>query len=128
MATLIKSTNLDFDTVKTRLKDYLKAQSEFSDYNFEGSGLSNLLDVLAYNTHLNGLTANFALNESFLNTAQLRASIVSHAEALGYVPRSFTASQALLNLSILITASNRPTSVTLPVGTSGRNFPVGTIQ
>lgn len=118
MATLIKSTNLDFDTVKTRLKDYFKAQSEFSDYDFEGSGLSNILDVLAYNTHLNGLTANFALNESFLNTAQLRSSVVSHAEALGYVPRSFTASQALLNLSILITASNRPTSVTLPVGTS----------
>jgi len=118
MATLIKSTSLDFNTIKTRLKDDLKKQAEFKDYDFEGSGLSNILDVLAYNTHLNGLTANFALNESFLNTAQLRSSVVSHAEALGYVPRSFTASQALLNLSVLITDANRPTSVTLPVGTS----------
>ena len=118
MATLIKSTSLDFNTIKTRLKDDLKKQAEFKDYDFEGSGLSNILDVLAYNTHLNGLTANFALNESFLNTAQLRSSVVSHAEALGYVPRSFTASQALLNLSVLITDANRPTSVTLPAGTS----------
>ena len=62
MATTIKSTDLDFDTVKARLKDYLKSKSEFSDYNFEASGLSNILDVLAYNTHFNGLTANFALN------------------------------------------------------------------
>ena len=118
MATLIKSTSLDFNTIKTRLKDDLKKQAEFKDYDFEGSGLSNILDVLAYNTHVNGLTANFALNESFLNTAQLRSSVVSHAEALGYVPRSFTASQALLNLSVLITDANRPTSVTLPAGTS----------
>ena len=118
MATLIKSANLDFNTIKTRLKDYLKAQSEFADYDFEGSGLSNILDVLAYNTHLNGLTANFALNESFLNTAQLRASVVSHAEALGYVPRSYTSSKAQVNLAITITTADRPTSVTLPVGTS----------
>lgn len=69
MATTIKSTELDFDTIKTRLKDFLKSKSEFADYNFEGSGLNNILDVLAYNTHFNGLIANFALNESFLNTA-----------------------------------------------------------
>ena len=62
MATTIKSTQLDFDTIKTSLKDYLKAKTEFSDYNFEGSGLNNILDVLAYNTHLNGLIANFSLN------------------------------------------------------------------
>ena len=54
MTTTIKSSQLDFDTIKTSLKDYLKAKNEFSDYNFEGSGLSNILDVLAYNTHLNG--------------------------------------------------------------------------
>lgn len=118
MATTIKSTDLDFDTVKTRLKDYLKSKAEFSDYNFEASGLSNVLDVLAYNTHFNGLTANFALNESFLNTAQLRSSIVSHAEALGYTPRSYTSSKANLNISITISDSNRPTTITLPRGTS----------
>ena len=116
MATTIQSTDLDFDTIKTRLKDYFKKQNEFNDYDFEAAGLSNLLDVLAYNTHFNGLIANFAINESFLNTAQLRSSIISHAEALGYVPRSYTSSQAKLNLSISISASNRPNLVDLPRG------------
>ena len=118
MATSIKSTELDFDTIKSRLKDYLRAKDEFSDYDFEGSGLSNILDVLAYNTHFNGLLANFALNESFLNTSQLRSSIVSHAEALGYVPRSYTSSKALVNLSVGISSLTRPTTITLPRGTS----------
>lgn len=118
MATTIKSADLDFDTIKTRLKDYLKSKTEFADYDFEAGGLSNILDVLAYNTHLNGLTANFALNESFLNTAQLRSSVVSHAEMLGYVPLSMTASRAFLNLSIIISAANRPTNITIPRGTS----------
>ena len=62
MATTIQSTDLDFDTIKTRLKDYFKRQSEFNDYDFEASGLSNILDVLAYNTHFNGLIANFSIN------------------------------------------------------------------
>ena len=74
MATTIKSSELDFDTIKTKLKNHFKSQAVFKDYDFEASGLSNILDVLAYNTHINGLTANFALNESFLNTAQLRSS------------------------------------------------------
>tara|TARA_B100000614_G_scaffold101022_1_gene90776 strand:+ start:2136 stop:4025 length:1890 start_codon:yes stop_codon:yes gene_type:complete len=117
MATTIQSTDLDFDTIKTRLKDYFKRQSEFNDYDFEASGLSNILDVLSYNTHFNGLIANFALNESFLNTAQLRSSIISHAEALGYVPRSYTSAQAKLNISISISATNRPNLVTLPRNT-----------
>ena len=114
MATTIKSTELDFDTIKTRLKDFLKSKSEFADYNFEGSGLNNILDVLAYNTHFNGLIANFALNESFLNTAQLRSSVVSHAETLGYVPRSYSSSVALLNLQVVITDAVRPETITLP--------------
>ena len=96
---IIKSTDLDFDTIKRSLKDYFKQQSEFSDYNFEASGLSNILDVLAYNTHINGLTANLAVNESFLNSAQLRSSVVSHAENLGYYPRSKTASTAVINIT-----------------------------
>lgn len=118
MATTIRSTQLDFDTIKGRLKDFLKQQTEFQDYDFEASGLSNILDVLAYNTHFNGLTANFALNESFINTAQLRSSVVALAEGLGYVPTSFTSSQAALNLSVLVTGSNRPTTITLPRGTT----------
>ena len=114
MSTTIQSTDLDFDTIKTRLKDYFKRQSEFTDYDFEGSALSNILDVLAYNTHFNGLTSNFALNESFLNTAQLRSSIISHAEALGYVPRSYASALSKLTLSITIAAADRPTSIELP--------------
>jgi len=117
MATTIQSTDLDFDTIKARLKDYFKRQSEFTDYNFEAAGLSNLLDVLAYNTHFNGLITNFALNESFLNTAQLRSSIISHAEALGYVPRSYASALAKLTLTISIAGSDRPTLITLPRNT-----------
>ena len=118
MSTTIRSTQLDFDTIKNRLKDFLKQQTEFQDYDFEASGLSNILDVLAYNTHFNGLTANFALNESFIKTAQLRSSVVALAEGLGYVPRSFTSSQAGLNLSVLVTGGNRPTTIQLPRGTT----------
>ena len=99
MATTIHSSALDFTAIKNNLKTFLEQQSEFADYDFEAAGLSNLLDVLAYNTHINGLTANMALNESFLNTAQLRSSVVSHAETLGYIPGSRKASTALINMS-----------------------------
>lgn len=114
MATNIQSTQLDFATIKNSLKTYLSQQTEFADYNFEAAGLSNILDVLAHNTHFNGLVANFALNESFLNTAQLRSSVVSHAESLGYNPRSITSSIAYVNISTTITVPDRPTTVTLP--------------
>ena len=113
MATSIRSADLDFDTIKSRLKEFLKKKSEYADYDFEASGLSNILDVLAYNTHLNGLIANFALNESFLNTSQLRSSLVSHAETLGYTPKSYTSAEAKLNLSYTITNTDRPTTITL---------------
>jgi len=113
MAT-IQSSDLDFDTIKTNLKTYFQAQSEFADYDFEASGLSNILDVLAYNTHINGLIANFATNESFLNTAQLRSSVVSHAEVLGYFPRSKTAARATVNLSLTVTDPSRPSTISLP--------------
>lgn len=117
MATTIQSTNLDPAQIKQRLKTYFQQQAEFADYDFEGSGLSNLLDVLAYNTHFNGLTANFALNESFLTTAQLRSSIVSHAESLGYTPRSSQASVAFLEISFTNTNSGRSSTATLPAYT-----------
>jgi hypothetical protein len=100
MATTIKSTALDFNAIKSNLKQFLEESGEFTDYNFDGSGLSSILDVLAYNTHYNALTANFALNESFLSTAQLRSSILSLAEGIGYVADSRTSSQAIVNLSI----------------------------
>lgn len=117
MATTITTTQLDFDNIKSQLKTYLASKGEFTDYDFETSGISNLLDVLAYNTHFNGLIANFALNESFLNTAQLRSSVVSHSETLGYNPRSITSAIAYVVISTTITAADRPSTITLPVGT-----------
>ncbi len=77
MPTTVKSTELDFAEIKNSLKLHLQQEKEFEDYDFEGSALSNVLDVLAHNTHMNALLANFALNESYLTTAQLRNSVVS---------------------------------------------------
>jgi len=117
MATTIKSTNLDFTSIKNNLKTFLAQQDEFADYNFEASGLSNILDVLAYNTHYNGLIANFALNESFLGTAQLRSSLVSLAEGIGYIPKSRTASRATVNFSVDLSGlAERPSTVSLAPG------------
>lgn len=115
MATSIESTQLDFARIKEALKTHFLANDTFADYDFEASALDNILDVLAYNTHYNGLISNFALNEAFLNTAQLRSSVLAIAESLGYTPRSKTASSAVVNLSVTITDSGRPVSLTLPV-------------
>ena len=118
MATTVQSADLDFNTIKNRLKDYFKNNDEFNSYNFEGAGLNNLLDVLAYNTHVNALTANFALNEAFLPTAQLRSSVLSHASMLGYETRSVTSSKALLELSLNLTnVVGRPVTISIPRGT-----------
>ena len=117
MATNVQSTELDFNSIKTKLKEYLQAKPEFQDYDFEGSGLSNILDVLSYNTHFNALLANFALNEAFLETAQLRSSVVTHALSLGYYPRSKTAASAFLQLTLNLTdIPVRPPIIELPAG------------
>lgn len=118
MSTNISSTQLDFNTIKEELKTHFLASSEFADYDFEASGLSNILDVLAYNTHYNGLIANFALNEAFLSTAQLRSSVLAISEGLGYNPRSKTAASAVVNLSVSISDPTRPAIITLPAGTT----------
>jgi len=119
MATTVQNTKLDFDNIKNSLKAFFQEKSEFADFDFEASGLSNVLDVLAYNTHYNALTANFALNEAFLTTAQLRSSVVSHAATLGYVPRSRIASRATVNLSVNLSGLlNRPSAVVLEAGTT----------
>ncbi len=114
---VIKSSALDFQNIKGSLKRYFQQQNEFSDYNFEASGLSNILDVLAYNTHINGLIANIGVNESFLTSSQLRSSIISHAETLGYNVRSRTASKAIVNLSVS-TSDTVTTTITLPANTT----------
>lgn len=108
-------TDLDFDTIKTNLKTYLKAQSEFTDYDFEAAGLNVLLDILAYNTHYNAYYLNMVANEAFLDTAVLRSSVVSHAKTLGYTPHSSTAPRAIIDLTIP-TGSNTAGSLTLPRG------------
>lgn len=118
MATTIKSTALDFDNIKNNLKSHLESTQEFKDYNFEASGLSSILDVLAYNTHINALTANFALNESFLSTAQLRSSVVSLAEGIGYIPDSKSPSEAEVRLSLNLTDPLRPNLIEIPSGYS----------
>ena len=118
MATTINSTALDFINIKANLKNYLESQTEFADYNFEASGLNNILDVLAYNTHINGLTSNFAINESFLGTAQLRSSVVSLATGIGYIPDSMTSAQGTLNVSLdLSGVATRPATVSIPAFT-----------
>ena len=93
-------TEFDFDEVKNNLKLFLKAQTEFKDYDFEGSGMNILLDVLAYNTHYLGFNANMLANEMFLDSASLRSSIVSHAKTLGYVPTSARASTAVVDIAL----------------------------
>ena len=113
----LQVTDLDFDTIKNNLKTFLKSQSEFSDYDFEGSGLSVLMDLLAYNTHYNAYYLNMVANESFLDTAVLRNSVVSHAKLLGYVPISVTASRAAVNLTVP-TGNNTPDTLTLSKGFS----------
>lgn len=118
MATTIRSTALDFNSIKQNLKTFLQAKDEFADYDFEASGLSNILDVLAYNTHINGLTANFTLNESFLGTAQLRSSVVSLATGIGYIPDTKTAARALVTISVNLSGvADRSTIIQLPAYT-----------
>lgn len=110
----LQVTELDFDDIKNNLKTYLKGQTEFSDYNFEGSGMSVLLDTLAYNTHYIGMNANMLSNEMFLDTATLRSSVVSHAKKLNYTPRSARSPQALINVQV---NDNSLASVTIQKGT-----------
>jgi len=100
----LRITELDFDTIRENLKAYLRSQNEFQDYDFEGSGLSVLLDILAYNTHYMGFYLNMVGNEMFLDTAQVRTSILSLAKAIGYVPESRKG--ALSRLNITATPSN----------------------
>ena len=106
-------TEFDFDEVKDNLKAFMRNQTEFKDYDFEGSGLSALLDVLAYNTHYLGFNANMLANEMFLDSSQLRSSVVSHAKTLGYTTRSARAAKAVIN--VYLNTTN--TSATMPAGT-----------
>ena len=112
------TTELDFDQIKTNLKThFLRNDGPFKDWDFEGSGLSSLLDVLAYNTHYNAVNAHMSMNESFLDSAQLRANVVSRAKLLGYTPTSNTASVATINLTLTKQSSSTAVKYTLKRGT-----------
>ncbi len=104
-------SDLEFDKVKDNIKVFLKSQDEFTDYDFEGSSISVMLDVMAYTTHYMGYYTNVAMNESFLDTATLRNSVVSHAKTLGYIPNSVTASEAIIKLTFNTTGQNPPVIV-----------------
>lgn len=113
--TALRVTELDFDSIKANLKDYLRSQSEFQDFDFEGSGMSVLLDILAYNTHYMGYYLNMVANEMFLDTSQLRNSALSHAKMLGYTPGSRTGAQALINIDVTPSATEDQTSTQLTI-------------
>jgi len=100
MATKLEISELDFDGIKANLKNFLSQQDEFRDYDFEGSGMAVLLDMLAYNTHYLGFNANMLANEMFLDSADLRASVVSKAKQVGYTPTSSTASTATIDITV----------------------------
>ena len=107
----ISVTDLDFDDIKANLKSYLKVQTQFQDYDFDGSGMDVLLDVLAYNTHYMGYYANMVSNEMFLDSASLRSSVISHAKHLNVIPTSVTAPTAYLNMTF--TPPTSPTALTI---------------
>ena len=116
--TLVNFTNLDFDQIKVSLKEYLRSNSNFTDYDFEGSNLSTIIDLLAYNTYISSYNANFVSNEVFIDSATLRENVVSLARNIGYVPRSRTSAKA--NVSFFVdtsTFSTIPLTITLKKGT-----------
>ncbi len=115
---LVNFTNLDFDQIRTSIRDYLRSNSNFTDYDFEGSNLSTLVDVLAYNTYITSYNANMVSNEVFIDSATLRENVVSLARNIGYVPRSRTSSRALISFFVDTTGfSTKPVSLTIKKGT-----------
>ena len=109
-----KFTNLDFDQIKTQIKSYLRANSDFKDFDFEGSNFSVLIDTLAYNTYITAFNSNMVVNESFLDSATIRENVVSLARNIGYVPRSRSAAKAQVSFTYN-TTSTAPTA-TLTAG------------
>ena len=115
---LVNFTNLDFEDVKTTLKEYLKSNSNFTDYDFEGSNLSTILDVLAYNTYITSYNANMVANEVFIDTATLRENVIALARNIGYTPRSRKAATSAISFFVDTTnITPKPASLTLRKGT-----------
>lgn len=114
MSSRLNISELGFDQIKSNLKTFLKSQTEFADYDFEGSGLNVLLDVLSYNTHYNSYYLNMIANESFLNTSMLRNSVISHAKQFNYTPRSISAPTAFVKVTVVDPSTTG--SLTIPTG------------
>jgi hypothetical protein len=114
--TSIDLVGLDFQTIKTNLKTYLKNNSAFKDVDFEGSNINTLVDLLSYNTYLNSFYTNMVASEMFIDTAQLRDSVISHAKSLNYTPRSFVSATAEIGLTV--TPSSPTTNIVIPKGTT----------
>ncbi len=122
---LLNFTSLDFDQIKTTLKDYLRSNSNFTDYDFEGSNISSILDVLAYNTYITSYNANMISNEVFIDSATLRENVVALARNIGYIPRSRKSSRASINFTVEAGITPPPSTVTLkkgPVASTGNSF------
>ena len=123
---LVNFSNLDYDQVKTTLKEYLQTNANFTDYDFEGSNLSTILDVLAYNTYITSYNANMVTNEVFIDSATLRENVVSLARNIGYIPRSKTAARATVSFTVDLTSvTPAPSSLTLrkgPVASTTASF------
>ena len=114
---LVNFANLDFDQVKTSLREYLKSNSNFTDYDFEGSNLSSILDVLAYNTYITSYNANMVANEVFIDSATLRENVVALARNIGYVPKSRKAAMATVSFEVDTSEINpSPSTITLKKG------------
>ena len=111
-----KFTNLDFDQIKTSIKDYLRANSNFTDFDFEGSNFSVLIDTLAYNTYITAFNSNMIVNESFLDSATVRENVVSLARNIGYVPRSRTCSKATVSFDVQVDSAVTSSTLTLKSG------------
>jgi hypothetical protein len=121
-------SELDFTQIKNNLKNFLRDQEEFSDFDFEAAGINVLLDILAYNTHYMAFYNNMIANEMFLDTALLRDSVVSHAKMLGYTPVSSVASRATIDLQITRPAGDTTASLTLPRFTRFQSTPLNGIS
>jgi hypothetical protein len=124
----LKISELDFTQIKNNLKNFLRDQSEFSDFDFEASGMSVLLDILAYNTHYMAFYNNMVANEMFLDTAILRDSVVSHAKMLGYTPISAKAARATVDLQLNRADGDTRTYVTLPKFTRFQSGPIDSVS
>ena len=107
--------NLDFTDIKSTLKEYMRAQTDFTDYDFDGSAISQILDVLAYNTYYTAFNTNMVVNELFLDSATLRDNVVSLAKQLGYTPKSITAPKASVSMALTFSGT-APAEVAIKAG------------